>query len=123
MVEEFSSGGTECFYLKNSLSKAEQRNKLFIWEQELCGSCRTGASQSFQEFLMEFVTISWSSSTPGILVVSNPSALERIATHLGLGFDTIFQYFLVSADLSQGCLRSQSWEANGKSILSLSARK
>lgn len=61
--------------------------------------------------LMELVTISWSSSALWILVMSNLSALalEHIATHLGLGFDTIFQYFLVCADLSQGCLE---WEVN-----------
>lgn len=106
MAEEFSSGVTECFFLRNSLLKAEQRKKLVIWEQELCGSFRAGASQTFQVFLMEFVIISWSSSALWILVLSNLStpALEHIEAHFGLGFDTIFQYFLVSADLSQGCL-------------------
>lgn len=111
VVEEFSSGVTECFYLRNPLLKAEQKKKLFIWEQEFCGCCRAGASQAFQVLLLEFVTISWNSSALWILVMSNLScpALEHIETRFGLGFDTIFQYFLLPADLSQGCLE---WEVN-----------
>lgn len=118
MAEEFSSGDTECFYLRNSLLKAKQREKLFMWEQELCDSCRAGASQAFQVFLLEFVTISWSSSALWILVMSNLSdpALEHIETHFGLGFDTIFS-------ISWHLLTFLRAAWNGKSILSLSARK